>query len=233
MDTILLPMEEYLRTSLPLSLSAAFFGGILASLTPCIYPLIPITVAFIGHSNLGGSKKRGLVLSLSYIVGMSIVYAGLGLFSAATGQFFGSISTNPLVMLAVGNIILLLALCMLDTIPIPVFAPQFFSKIKGVPGAFAFGMASGLIAGPCTTPILGILLTYVASTGNMFLGALHLFIFSLGLSLILLLAGTFSGFLATLPQPGRWMLIIKKGLGVLMIVLAEYFILKAGSMLII
>ena len=230
MDAFLLHMEEYLRTSLPLSLTAAFSGGLLASLTPCIYPLIPVTVAFIGNSNLGGSKRRSFFLSLNYVLGTALIYALLGLFSAATGRFFGTISTSPITILLVGNIFFLFGLCMLDAIPIPAYYPKFLTKVKGAPGAFLFGMASGLIAGPCTTPILGILLTYVATTGNILLGAIHLFLFSLGFSVILLLAGTFSGLLATLPRPGHWMVTIKKLLGILMIVLAEYFIFKAGLM---
>ncbi|MDH3348322.1 MAG: sulfite exporter TauE/SafE family protein, partial [Desulfobulbaceae bacterium] len=217
-------MEEYLRTSLSLSLIAAFSGGLFASLTPCIYPLVPVTVAFIGSSNLGGSKKRGFFLSINYVLGTALVYALLGLFSAATGRFFGTISTSPITILIVGNIFLLFALCMLDAISLPSFYPKYLTKVKGAPGAFLFGMASGLIAGPCTTPILGILLTYVGSTGNILLGAIHLFLFSLGFSVILLLAGTFSGVLATLPRPGHWMVTIKKILGILMLVLAEYFI---------
>ena len=91
-------------------------------------------------------------------------------------------------------------------------------------------MASGLIAGPCTAPVLGVLLAYVASTGNLFLGASLLFVFSFGMGGILLVVGTFSGVLASIPRSGNWMVVIKKTMGFFMIVLAEYFLIQAGKM---
>lgn len=230
MEQFLNQMGTYLQGSLLLAFVAAYLGGFLASLTPCIYPMIPITAGVIGNSNIGGSKLRGFQLSLSYITGMAITYAGLGLFAAATGKFFGTINTNPWTFLIVANIILLLGLGMLDVIRMPGFVPQVDTKYKGAPGVFVVGMVSGFIAGPCTAPVLGALLAYVASTGNIFLGASLLFVFSFGMGSLLLVVGTFSGILTSIPRSGNWLVIIKKTMGFLMLGLAMWFFVQAGRM---
>jgi thiol:disulfide interchange protein DsbD len=230
MEYFLSQMETYLQGSLALAFVAAYVGGFFASLTPCVYPMIPITVGVIGNSNIGGSKLRGFQLSLTYITGIACTYAGLGMFAAVTGRFFGTINTSPWSFLIVGNIILLLGLGMLEVFKLPTFAPHMNTKIKGISGVFVVGMASGLVAGPCTAPVLGALLAYVASTGNLLLGASLLFVFSFGMGTILILVGTFSGVLASLPRSGNWMVIIKKTMGVLMIGLAEYFLVQSGKM---
>jgi len=230
MEHFLSQMESYLQSSLLLSFVAAYIGGLLASLTPCVYPMIPITAGVIGNSNLGGSKLRGFLLSLTYVTGMAVTYAGLGIFAAATGSFFGSINTNPWTFLVIGNIILLLGLGMLDVVKLPTVAPQFSGKIKGIPGAFLIGIFSGFVAGPCTAPVLGVLLAYVASTRDMVMGGLLLFVFAFGMGAILLAVGTFSGLMASIPRSGGWMVTIKKTMGFLMVILAEYFLVKAGMM---
>ncbi|NOQ46699.1 MAG: cytochrome C biogenesis protein [Desulfobulbaceae bacterium] len=232
MENFLNQMETYLQSSLLLSFAAAYLGGLLASLTPCVYPMIPITAGVVGNSNLGGSKLRGFLLSLSYITGIAVTYSAMGIFAAATGRFFGTINTSPWTFLIVGNIILLLGLGMLEVFQPPSFAPKFTAKTKGIPSVFLVGMASGLVAGPCTAPVLGVLLAYVASTRNMILGGSLLFVFAFGMGAILLVVGTFSGLMTAIPRSGRWMVGIKKMLGLFMIGLAEFFLVKAGMMFI-
>jgi thiol:disulfide interchange protein DsbD len=228
MEHFLNQLETYLQTSLILSFAAAYLGGMLASLTPCVYPMIPITAGVIGNANVGGSKSRGLFLSLCYVTGMALTYAGLGVFAAATGRFFGTINTSPWTFLVIGNIILLLGIAMLDVFHLPTLSPRFSSKITGAPGALLVGVLSGFVAGPCTAPVLGMLLAYVASTHNIVLGGLLLFVFAFGMGTILLAVGTFSGLLASIPRSGNWMVAVKKTMGVLMLVLAEYFFIQAG-----
>ncbi len=230
MEEFLSQMESYLQTSLLLSFVAAYLGGLLASLTPCVYPMIPITAGVIGNANLGGSKLRGFLLSVCYVTGMALTYAALGIFAAATGRFFGAINTSPWTFLVIGNFILLLGLTMLDVFHFPTIAPRFTAKIKGAPGAFLVGILSGFVAGPCTAPVLGMLLGYVASTRDIMLGGLLLFVFALGMGTILLAVGTFSGLMASIPRSGIWMVKIKKGMGFLMLILAEYFLIQAGMM---
>ena len=116
MDILLSQFDTYLQNSLLASLVLAFAGGILASLTPCVYPMIPITAGVIGHANVGGSKGRGFILSLIYVTGMALTYAALGVFAAATGSFFGTINSSPWTFLIVGTVILLFGLTMLDLV---------------------------------------------------------------------------------------------------------------------
>ena len=231
MEFLLSQFNTTLQSSLIASVVIAFIGGVLASLTPCVYPMIPITAGVIGHANIGGSRWRGFRLSLTYVVGMALTYAALGLFAAATGRFFGAINSSPWTFFAVGNIILLFALGMLDVIELPSFAGRFGQQRLGLGGIFVAGVTSALVAGPCTTPILGTLLAYTASTRSLVAGALLLFAFSLGMGALLLGVGTFSSFLASIPRSGEWMVKIKKGMGLLMLALAEYFFLKAGGLL--
>ncbi len=229
MDTVFNQFEHYLTASPLLALALAYLGGLLASLTPCIYPMIPITAGVIGHANVGGSRLRAFSLSALYVLGMALTYASLGFFAAASGRFFGAISSSPWTFLIVGNIILLFALWMLEVFQLPAWTSRGFASRGGILGIFVAGISAALVAGPCTTPVLGALLAYTASSQNMVLGALLFFVFSLGLGTLLLAVGTFSGFLAALPRSGNWMVWIKKGLGVLMLLTAEYFIFKAGT----
>lgn len=231
MENFLSDIDTYLQSSRSLAFMASYLGGVLVSFTPCVYPMLPITVGVIGSSNIGGSRTRGFLLSLSYITGLALAYAGLGVFAAATGSFFGAISTSPYTFLFVGNILLLFGLIMLEVFQLPFLSVEVTTKAKGVPGVFLIGMSSALVAGPCTAPVLGSLLFYASTSGNLFFGAILLFTFAFGMGTILLLAGTFSGLLAALPRSGEWMVRLKKIIGLLMIGLAEYFLIQAGRLL--
>ena len=230
MEFLLSQFDTYLQSSLIASVVIAFLGGVLASLTPCVYPMIPITAGVIGHANIGGSRWRGFGLSMTYVVGMALTYAALGVFAAATGRFFGTINSSPWTYLVVGNVILLFGLGMLDVIQIPSYAGRLGAQRLGLGGIFLAGISSALVAGPCTTPVLGTLLAYTASTRSLAAGGMLLFAFSLGMGALLLAVGTFSSFLASIPRSGLWMVHIKRGMGFLMLGLAEYFFIKAGML---
>jgi thiol:disulfide interchange protein DsbD len=231
MEQLISNLDAYLQASLIMSFVAAFLGGLLTSFTPCVYPMIPITAGYVGGGNLGGSKARGFILSLFYVIGVAVTYASLGVFAALTGRLFGEISTNPYAYFIVANVIIIMGLGMLDVFPIPLIGLKASPKSGGVVGAFLVGAASGFVAAPCTAPVLGVLLAYVASTQNIFLGGGLLFIFALGMGALLLLVGTFSGVLAALPKSGGWMVKIKKAMGFLMIALGEYFLIEMGKLL--
>jgi len=231
MEQMIGNLQVYLKASMLMSFVAAFFGGLLTSFTPCVYPMIPITVSYVGGGNLGGSKVRGFVLSLFYVIGVAVTYASLGVFAAITGRLFGQISTNPYAYFIVANIIIILGLGMLDVFTLPLIAPKASPKSGGVIGAFFVGIASGFVAAPCTAPVLGVLLAYVASTQDIIFGGSLLFVFAFGMGALLVLVGTFSGVLAALPKSGEWMVKIKKGLGLFMIGLGEYFLIKMGQLL--
>ena len=227
-------MEAYLGASIPLALAAAFAGGVLASLTPCIYPMIPIVSTYVGSKTIGEKTRfKSFTLSLAYVLGMALVYAALGMIAALTGRLFGEISTSPLAYFIVANIIIFLGLHILDVIPLPSLPSMqtIGDGQKGILGAVLVGAASGLVTSPCTSPVLGVLLTYVGTNQNVALGGSLLFVFSLGMGILLIVAGTFSGLLASLPKPGKWMVTIKKLLGLSMLGLGEYFLIKTGQLL--
>jgi thiol:disulfide interchange protein DsbD len=220
-----------------MSLMAAFIGGVLTSFTPCVYPMIPITAGYISSQNLGSrSKINAFFLSLFYVIGVAITYSSLGAFASLTGRFFGEISTNPYAYFIVANIIILFGLSMLDIFILPI--PSFLagvgvdSRRRGFTGALLIGIASGFVAAPCTAPVLGVILTYVAAKQNILLGVSLLFAFSFGLGILLVLVGTFSGILSSFPKSGVWMVKLKKGLGLFMIGLGEYFLIKMGQLII-
>lgn len=233
MEELLSQLNTYLQGAPLLALPAAFLAGVLTSFTPCIYPLIPITVGIIGAKS-SQTRKRGFILSLMYVLGLALVYAALGAFAALSGKLFGQISTNMWTFLVVGNLFFLFGLSMLDVFSLELTFLQKWSpsaKGTGLLTALLFGGVSALIAGPCTTPVLGTLLAFVASRQNVMLGFTMLFLFAFGMGFLLIIVGTFTGLLSTIPRSGAWMITIKKAFGFLMIGLGEYFILKAGQLM--
>jgi cytochrome c-type biogenesis protein len=225
-------LEPRLHSFSPLAYVIVFAAGVLTSFTPCVYPMIPVTVTYIGGAQ-AGSKKRAALRTLVYVLGIAIVYSSLGAFAALTKSFFGQISTNPWIYFVVGNIIILFGLSMLDAVVIPI--PGMLTRgAKGGDnylGALVMGMASGLVAAPCTAPVLGTLLIYVGSSGSVVYGASLLFTFAFGLGFLLLILGTFAGVLTSLPKAGAWMVTVKKVFGLGMILVGEYFLIKMGRLM--
>lgn len=228
--------EGIAHSSPALAIALAFAGGVLASFTPCTYPMMPITVAFIG-GKANGSKRKGFLLSVFYVLGMAIVYSSLGIFAALTGQMFGSLTSSPWTYLVVGNICLFFGLVMLEAVPLS--PPAFLNRLKvtgfaghDIVSSIILGGASALVVSTCTTPILGVLLTVVATQQHVAYGIGMLFAFSYGLGSLVIIVGTFTGLLTSLPRSGIWMLRVQRVFGVLMILAAEYFIIKTGEFLI-
>lgn len=224
----------YLTHSPFLAFAAAFAGGLSTSFEPCIYTMIPITMAFIA-SKSGGSKMRGLVLSIFYVLGVSTTYSALGAFAALSGKLFGQMSASPWAYLLLGNIFILLGLSMLGvfTFKFPAFLGRIRPKTqgKGFFTIYILGIVSGLVAGPCTAAVLSALLAYVATKQNLVYGVSLLFTFSMGMGVLLIIVGTFAGFIAAMPKPGPWMERVKKGMGWVLIFFGEYFLVQTGRML--
>jgi cytochrome c-type biogenesis protein len=216
-----------------LSYLIVFLGGVLTSLTPCVYPIIPVTVGYIGASS-ARTKGRAFLLSLFYVIGIACVYSCLGAIAALGGSVFGEISANPWSYIIAGNIFLVLGLSMMDVfiIQLPVFLrPKIAPNAKkGLLGAFLVGISAGLVMGPCTAPVLGAVLTYVGSRQNIILGISLLFTYALGIGLLLLIIGTFTGIAASLPKSGRWLNAVKKAFGIVLIICAQYFLIQAGRL---
>lgn len=227
--------EQYLQGSAALAIIAVYLSGVLVSFTPCVYPVAPIIVAYIG-ARAEASRSRALLLAVVYVLGMSLTYTALGAVSALTGMLFGQIQSSPWAYFIVANICIILGLNMLDAITINIPVPGFLGGASGVSGgrkgflgSFVVGATSGLIMGPCTTPVLGVLLAFVAAQQNVVYGMVLLFVFSLGMGTLLIILGTFSGALGSLPRAGAWMVYVKKAFGIIMLGLGEYFLITAGQ----
>ncbi|MEM7416898.1 MAG: cytochrome c biogenesis protein CcdA [Gemmatimonadota bacterium] len=226
-------LTEALSNSPLLALGAMFGAGVLTSLTPCVYPMIPITSAVIaGTAREDQSKWRTVSLTLTYAVGLAFLYAILGAVAGLTGQLFGTVSASPWALFAIGNLLLLFGLAMFDVIPVPVprkLLERASQSDGGSYGAvFAMGAMSGVVAAPCGAPAFAVVLTWVAATQAGLMGFVYLFVFSLGMTSILIAVGLFSGTLALLPRSGTWMVWIKRAAAVIMIAMAEYYFIQAG-----
>jgi thiol:disulfide interchange protein DsbD len=219
-----------------LAVALLFAAGLATSLTPCIYPMIPITVGIIGGTaEAGRSRARTAALTLTYVAGLALFYAVLGTIAGATGTLFGTIGASPWARFAIGNLLLLFGLAMLDVFPVS--APQklvaWAGRLPGgtVPGVFLLGATSGIVAAPCGAPAFAAVLTWVAGTGSPALGFLYLFVFSLGMTALLVVVGLFSGTLAALPRSGTWMVWTKRIGGILLLGMAEYYFVQMGMVL--
>lgn len=221
----------------PLTAIALLFGaGVATSVTPCVYPMIPITSGILGGAGVAGrSRRRTFVMTLLYVAGLALVYSLLGVLAGLTGTLFGAVSSNPWVYFVMANFLLVSGLAMLDVFSVnsPGRVTAWAGRIAGDSpgGVFLMGAASGLVAAPCGAPAFAAVLTYVAGTGSAVLGFLYLLVFSLGMTAVLVVVGLFSGAVAALPKAGRWTLWVKRGGGLLMLAMAEYYLVKMGSVL--
>lgn len=227
-------IEQIIITNPLLAFVAVFAAGVLVSFTPCVYPVIPLTLGFIGAKS-AGSKWKGFKLSLIYVLGIAVTYAVIGAVASYTGKLFGNVGSNPISYFIVANVCMALGLSMLGVFHMPFISlagsgiPQ---KKEGYFGVFLVGLISGLIIGPCTAPVLATVLVYVASTQNPIYGFSLLFVFGYGVGFLLILLGTVTGLLESLPKPGPWLERVKKVFGWLLILTAEYFLIKMGGLLI-
>jgi thioredoxin:protein disulfide reductase len=214
--------------SLGFQLSLVFLLGLLMSLTPCIYPMIPITVGILQAQ---GSKSlfANFIAALAYTFGLATTFALLGLLAAFSGQVFGSLLTNPYVIVPLVLLLAYLGGSMLGLYDM--YIPRWMNTSAtktvnrgSIISIFFFGLVSGSVASPCLSPGLIFLLSIVTALANKLLGFLFLFVFGIGLSIPLLFIGSFSGSLALLPRAGVWMIEVKRILGLLMIATCFYFL---------
>ena len=225
-------LEHLLQQGSVVAFAVVFIGGILSSFTPCVYPMIPITISVIGGQKQT-SRFHSFFLSIVYVLGIAVTYAGLGIAAVATGSLFGSLSANVWVLFTIANICILFGLSMLDvfTITIPFLSQVQFKGAKGgsFVGVFLLGIMFGLVASPCTVPILGVILAFVSQSKSYVFGASLLFVYAFGLGLLLIVIGTFSGLMHRLPKSGNWMNRVKKVFGWIMIAMGEYFLIQMGK----
>ena len=225
------------RKGIGFFLVLVFGFGLLMSLSPCIYPMIPITLAVIGGQSQEKGAARGLVLSVTYVVGMALVYAIMGALSATVFSGITAFMQSPAVLVPIALLLFGLSFSMFGAFELqaPAFLRDRFQgpgagSRGGLIGVFAMGLVAGLVASPCVGPFLAALLVWVATTGDWVLGFFSLFTFGMGMGMLLIGVGTFPALLGTMPQSGGWMETVKQGMGLLRGAMAVYFV-RPGSVL--
>ena len=209
------------------TLIAVFLAGMAASLTPCVYPMIPITMAIIGARSSGnekGAKVKGLLLSLMLVLGMALTYTVLGVVAASTGAAFGAFAQKPAFLIPVAILFAALALSLFGAFEIRLPSAwqaklQGDGQRKGYGGAFIMGLVLGPISAPCVGPVIGAVLLKIAEKGDLLSGAIQLFVFALGMGVLFVVAGTFS---ASLPKSGDWLTKFKHLMGLVVLAFAVW-----------
>ncbi len=204
-----------------------FLGGLALNLTPCVYPMIPLTVSYFGSQK---AEKPLVILNraFAYVVGISITYSSLGVTAALTGKILGSTLQSPLVLIGISLVLTVLSLSMFGLYEIQ--APSWLlnkvaaGNTQGWMGALGMGLVFGIVAAPCVDPFSVGLLTYVAAKANPYLGFILFFTLSLGLGFPYLWLGFFSGEIGRLPKAGTWMVWVKKAFGLVLLGMPLYFL---------
>lgn len=225
------PEEDSLASTLEssgilLSLILIFLGGLALNLTPCVYPLIPITIGYFG-GQAEGKTSRLFLLGILYVLGMALTYSVIGVITSLSGAVFGTLLQNPFVIAGIALLFIVLALSQFGVyefkLPDKLVMKAGGAK-GGVMGAFFMGLTMGIVAAPCIGPFVLGLVTYVAAKGDPFYGFLMFFVLALGLGLPYLLLALFSGKIKKLPRAGDWMEGVKHIFGFLLLGMAFYFV---------
>jgi len=209
-----------------LSLLFIFLGGLALNLTPCVYPLIPITVGYFGGQSEGRTSKLFL-LGLLYILGMAITYSIIGVVTSLSGAVFGTLLQNPFVIIAISLLFVILSLSQFGVYEFKLpdsWVMKAGGAKAGLFGAFFMGLTMGIVAAPCIGPFVLGLVTYVAAKGDPYYGFLMFFVLALGLGLPYLFLALFSGKIKKLPRAGDWMEGVKHIFGFLLLAMAVYFV---------
>ena len=217
--------DRFVGGGLPLQLLLVFLAGLALNLTPCVYPLIPITVGFFMAQREAG-RGRTLALAVAYVLGMSVTYSALGVAAALTGRLFGAALQSPLVVGAIVVVLLALAASMFGAweIHVPDWATRASGGRSGLGGALVMGLVVGLVAAPCIGPFVLGLLTYVGQRQDVALGFILFFVLALGLGLPYLVLAVSTRALERLPNSGAWMVGVRQMFGVLLVALAGWFV---------
>lgn len=210
---------------------AAFLGGLATSLTPCVYPMIAITVSVFGARETK-SRWQAMGLSTAFVLGIAAMFTPLGVVAGYTGAVFGTVLSSPWVIFGIAILFLALSASMFGAfeLVLPSGLTNRLAQVGGAGfgGAFVLGLVSGLIAAPCTGPVLTGILLWIGNTKSAGLGALAMATFSLGLGIPFWLVGTFA---VRLPKGGSWMVAVKSIFGIVLAVAALYYLKNAIPLL--
>lgn len=213
-------------SGLLLSLIFVFLGGLALNLTPCVYPLIPITIGYFGGQSEGKTSKL-FMLGILYVLGMALTYSVVGVVTALSGAVFGSLLQSPIVIIIIAGIFVVLALSMFGLYEIKMpdsMVTKAGGARAGVFGAFFMGLTMGIVAAPCIGPFVLGLVTYVAAKGDVFYGFVMFFFLAIGLGTPYIFLAIFSGRIKSLPRAGFWMEGVRNIFGFILIAMAIYFL---------
>jgi thiol:disulfide interchange protein DsbD len=222
------PISNALESNgLLIGLLFVFIGGLALNLTPCVYPLIPITVGYFGGQSEGSTTKL-FFMGILFILGLAVTYSAIGVITSLTGAVFGALLQNPIVILAVVAILLILSLSMFGVYEFKL-PDKLVNKAGGAKGglygAFFMGLTMGIVAAPCIGPFVLGLVTYVATKQDPYFGFLLFFVLAVGLGTPYLFLAVFSGKIKKLPRAGEWMDAVKHIFGFILVGMALYFLL--------
>ena len=222
------PISNALESNgLIIGLFFVFLGGLALNLTPCVYPLIPITVGYFGGQSEGSTTKL-FFMGILFILGLAVTYSAIGVVTSLTGAVFGALLQNPIVILSVVAILLILSLSMFGVYEFKL-PDKLVNKAGGAKGgyygAFFMGLTMGIVAAPCIGPFVLGLVTYVATKQDPFFGFLLFFVLAVGLGTPYLFLAIFSGKIKSLPRAGEWMDAVKHIFGFILVGMALYFLL--------
>lgn len=215
------------KSGLLISLLIVFLGGLALNLTPCVYPLIPITVGYFGGQS-EGKTIRLFLLGVLYVLGMALTYSVVGVITSLSGAIFGTLMQNPIVIIVIALILLMLALSMFGVYEFKLpdsWVMKAGGAQSGLFGAFFMGLTMGIVAAPCIGPFVLGLVTVVGAKGDPVYGFLMFFFLALGLGTPYLILALFSGKIKNLPRAGLWMEAVKHIFGFIMVGMAIYFLL--------
>lgn len=224
-------LESSFTASPLLGLLTSFLAGVLVSFSPCILPLVPITLSIVGTTSVS-SRRKGFVISLIFVLGIAATYTTLGVLAAIFYVFMDKLFMNPFVYVFLSLFFIVMSLSAFGIIKFNFFAfGHNYKNKKNLFSLFIFGAISGLAITPCNFPVLGSILTLISLRKDIYYNALALFLFALGYGLILIVLGTFGSFIVKLPKRNLWIIIINRSLGAVMFLLGVYFFLKLISIL--
>jgi thiol:disulfide interchange protein DsbD len=210
-----------------IGLLLVFLGGLALNLTPCVYPLIPITIGYFGGQSEGSTGKL-FTMGLLFLIGMAVTYSVIGVVTALTGSIFGVLLQNPFVIIGIVLIFIALSLSMFGVYEFKLpdsWVQKAGGAKQGYYGAFFMGLTMGIVAAPCIGPFVIGLVTYVAAKGDPYFGFLLFFVLAVGLGFPYLFLAVFSGKIKNLPRAGEWMDAVKHIFGFILIGMAIYFLL--------
>lgn len=208
------------------TLGLIFLGGLITSISPCILSMVPLLVGYIGGYDSGG-RSRGFVMSSFFVAGLAVTFALLGFIAAHFGRVFGQVSEVWYYILAAVAVIMGLHLLGVLTFDLPGLKKIPFRK-AGPGGSMIMGMLFGLVASPCATPVLAVIITYAAVQAEPFYGSGLLFIYGLGHGVPLLVAGTFTGMAKNLPKISRYTHYLSYASGIILILLGLILLAWVG-----